>query len=194
MESIVLDTPQGIDARLGWDPAVTAHDRKRILARDIVGPRLGIEPETVRVEREAPTSFGHHTRLVAWVEGATVPLTITVAEHRAATVVAVSEPAQRIGIDLRDLHPDPQERAAIHAHSHLWTGSTELDFLRHWTRVQAVIAADGRVTRVWPETVRLDASGTRGWVLDRPVRYTLADLSSSGFVVTLAYADVPADG
>lgn len=192
MDSIVLDAPTGIDARLGWDPAVTAHDRKRVLARQLVGSRLGVEPDSVRVEREAPTSFGHHTRLIAWAQGDEVPLAITVAEYRSATVVAVSDPARRIGIDLRDLRPDPQERASIHAHSHLWTGSTELDFLQHWTRVQAVIAADGRVTRVWPEVVRLDPSGTRGWVPDRPVRYTLADLSHSTFLVTLAYADVPA--
>jgi 4'-phosphopantetheinyl transferase len=193
MESVVLDTPAGIDARLGWDPSVTPHDRKRILTRQIVAARLGVEPSVVRIERESPTTFGHHTRLIASVERAELPLVIGVAEYRAATVVTVHEPSLLVGIDLRDLHPDPETRAVIHAHSKLWEGSTELDFLTHWTRVQAVLAADGRGARVRPEWVRLDQNGTRGSIRDRRANYTLVDLSRNAFVITLAYAPVPED-
>ncbi|WP_159501541.1 hypothetical protein [Microbacterium sp. 18062] len=189
MESVLLDTPAGIDARLGWDPSVTAHDRKRILARAIIGARLGIDATDVRIEREAPTHFGHHTRLIASVGGSEIDLVVTVAEYRAATVVAVSDPTLRVGIDLRDLHPDDETRASIRAHSHLWEGSTELDFITHWTRVQAVLAADGRGARVEPKHVRLDQGGRRGWVPDRPaVHYTIRDASRNAFVITLAYA------
>lgn len=191
MESVGLDAPAGIDARLGWDPSVTPHDRKRILARQIIGARLGVEPTAVRIERESPTTFGHHTRLIASVDGAELALVIGVAEYRAATVVWVHDPETRVGVDLRDLHPDPQTRAVIRSHSRLWEGSTELDFLTHWTRVQAVLAADGRGARVRAEWVVLDRAGTRGWINDRPTRYTVVDLSRNAFVVTLAYSSEP---
>ncbi len=191
MESVVLDTPAGIDARLGWDPSVTPHDRKRILARAIIGARLGVEPDSVRIEREAPTTFGHHTHLIASAGGAELPLLVTVAEHRSATVVAVTDPEQHVGIDLRDVHPDEQTLTAIRAHSHLWDGSTDQDFLTHWTRVQAVLRADGRGARVHPEHVRLDQGGKRGWVPDRPARYTITDVSRNAFLITLAYTTTP---
>ena len=191
MESVVLDTPAGIDARLGWDPSMTPHDRKRVLARTLIGARLGIEPGSVRIEREAPTNFGHHTHLIASTGGTDLSLVVTVAEHRSATVVAVAEPSIRLGIDLRDLHPDDETRAVIHAHSHLWEGSSDLDFLTHWTRVQAVLHADGRGARVHPEHVRLDQGGTRGWVPDRPARYAITDLSRNAFVITLAHVTLP---
>ncbi|KAA9133826.1 4'-phosphopantetheinyl transferase family protein [Microbacterium caowuchunii] len=188
MEPVVLKAPAGIDASLGWDPAVTPHDRKRILARVIIGARLGIDPASVRLEREPPTTFGHHTRLIASVDGKELPLVVTVAEFRAATVVAVSDHGIRVGIDLRDMHPDADLRAAIRSHSRLWEGSTDLDYLNHWTRVQAVLAADGRGMRVRPELVVLDQGGTRGWTPDRPTRYQIVDLSRNAYVITLAYA------
>lgn len=189
MESVVLDTPDGIDARLGWDPAVSEHDRKRILARQLVGARMGVDPDDVRVEREAPTVFGHHTHLVASVNDVVAPYTINTASHRAATVVAIADMAMPLGVDIRDLLPDDATKAAMHAHSHLWEGSSELEFVSHWTRVQAVLAADGRGMRVRPEIVRLD--GSTGWVPDRPVHYKIVDVSRNAFTITIAYAPLP---
>lgn len=188
MESVVLDTPAGIDARLGWDPSVTAHDRKRLLARAIIGARLGVDPAAVRIEREAPTTFGHHTRLIASLDGEDLDLVVTVAEYRAANVVAVSEPGVRVGIDLRDLHPDTHTRAVMRAQSQLWEGATDLDLLTHWSRAQAVLAADGRGPRLSATSVKLDQGGHRGWVRDRPTSYTIQDLSRNAFMITLAWA------
>ncbi|MBZ4487816.1 hypothetical protein LQ938_13005 [Microbacterium sp. cx-55] len=193
MDSVVLDAAAGINARLGWDPAVTPHDRKRILARQIIGARLGIETTAVRIERESPTTFGHHTRLIASVDGTELPVVIGVAEYRAATVVWVHEPELLVGVDLRDLHPDAQTRAVIRSHSKLWDGSTELDFLTHWTRVQAILAADGRGARVRADWVVLDRNGTRGWINDRPTRYEVVDLSRNAFVITMAHSVAPID-
>ncbi|MFT4210666.1 MAG: hypothetical protein QM626_02235 [Microbacterium sp.] len=191
MESVVLDTPEGIDAKLGWDPAVTEHDRRRILARELVAARLHIDADDVHVEREAPTVFGHHTHLVASANGQVVPFTINTASHRAATVVVIADMAMPLGVDIRDLLPDEQAKSAMHAHSHLWEGASELEFLNHWTRVQAVLAADGRGMRVRPENVRLDAGGTSGWVPDRPIHYRIVDVSRNAFVITIAYAPLP---
>ncbi|MCX6503120.1 MAG: hypothetical protein NT132_12075 [Microbacterium sp.] len=190
MESTRLDTPIGIDARLGWDPALPEHDRKRILARELISARLGIDPGDVRVEREAPTVFGHHTHLFPTVAGQAVPFAVRDVSHRAATVVAIADLATPLGLDIRDVLPDAETRAAMHAHSHLWEGTGEAQFLAHWTRVQAVLAADGRGRQVRPEAVRLD--GVHGWIPDRPVHYRLVDLSRKAFVITLAYAEVAA--
>lgn len=188
MESVVLDAPAGIDARLGWDPSVTPHDRKRILAKALIAGRLGVDATAVRIEREAPTTFGHHTRLIASVDGAESALVVTVAEYRAATVVSVSEPGIHVGLDLRDLHPDAHTLAVMRAQSMLWTGATDLDVVRHWTRVQAVLAADGRGPRLPGTSVKLDQGLNRGWVRDRPQHYAIEDLSRNAFIITLAWA------
>jgi len=44
MQSVLLETPVGITARLGWDPKLPDHDRKRLLAKEIVSAKLGVEP------------------------------------------------------------------------------------------------------------------------------------------------------
>ena len=36
MKSVVLETPDGIDVRLGWDPSMSEHDRKRVLAKELI--------------------------------------------------------------------------------------------------------------------------------------------------------------
>ncbi|MDF2555069.1 MAG: hypothetical protein K0R60_964 [Microbacterium sp.] len=59
--------------------------------------------------------------------------------------------------------------------------------------MQAVLAADGRGARVRAEWVRLDQNGTRGWIRDRPARYTIVDLSRNAFVITMAYGQQPTD-
>ncbi|GAA1945272.1 hypothetical protein [Microbacterium aquimaris] len=191
MESVVLEAPEGIAMRLGWDPSMSEHDRKRALARELVAEHLGIEQKKVRVEREAPAGFGFHTQLIAEVDGTEVPVGIRNASFRAATIVAVADPAVPIGLDLRDTHPDEGTVHEMQRHSHL-LDETDIDALvRHWTRVQAVRDADGRGTRVRGEHVRLDSSLAKGWIPDRRIRYQLADLSRDGWVITLAYGALP---
>ena len=191
MESVLLDTPAGITARLGWDPKLPEHDRKRTLAKEIVAAQLGVDPATVRVEREAPGTFGFHTQLIAEVEGQEVPLRIRNANYRAATVVAVADPAIPLGLDLRDAHPDEPTLREMKRHSHLYDGSDVDQLLAHWTRVQAVRDADGRGARVAADHVRLDSPRTKGWIPDRRVYYTLADLSRDSWIITLAYGAAP---
>ncbi|TQJ30995.1 hypothetical protein [Microbacterium sp. SLBN-146] len=192
MQSVLLDTPAGITARLGWDPKIAEHDRKRLLAKEIIAERLGIEEKAVRVERESPGTFGFHTQLIAEVAGAEVPLSVRNANFRAATVVAVADPAVPIGLDLRDAHPDDAELRVMKRHSHLFDEDDLGVLLAHWTRVQAVRDADGRGTRVAADHVRLDSARTKGWIPDRRVFYQLSDLSRDGWIITLAYGAHPA--
>jgi 4'-phosphopantetheinyl transferase len=193
METVKLDAPDGIDARLGWDPAVSEHDRKRQLARELIVARLHVDPKDVRITREAPAQFGFHTQLEATTGGSDevpVPLEIRTTSFRAATVVTVSEPGIAVGIDIRDHNPDEATLRDMRRHSKLWEGTSDEKLLDHWTRVQAVLHADGRGPRVHPEHVRLDPSLEKGWIPDRPVFYKIADLSRQGFVITLAYGPV----
>ena len=189
VKSVVLETPDGIDVRLGWDPSMSEHERKRALAKELVAAKLKLDPKDVRLEREAPAQFGFHTQLFASVEGTELSLQIRNASFRAATVVALTDRPYTIGLDIRDLHPDTATIHEMQRHSHLFDESNILNLIDHWTRVQAVREADGRGARVVPDVVKLDATRQRGWVPDRKAQYTILDLSRDGFVVTLAFAD-----
>lgn len=192
MESVLLDTPAGITARLGWDPKLPEHDRKRLLAKELVAAQIGVDPNDVRVEREAPGTFGFHTQLIAEVGGKEVPLKIRNVNFRAATVVAVAEPSVPLGLDLRDTHPDDSELHFMKRHSHLLEEADLNKLLAHWTRVQAVRDADGRGARVAADHVRLNSPLNKGWIRDRKVQYELADLSRDSWIITLAYTQAPA--
>lgn len=191
MQTVLLDTPTGISARLGWDPATTVHDRRRLIAKELIAARLGCEIQDVKIEREAPRGFGYHTQLVASRKDVEVPLAIKTASFRAATVVAVCDPGLPLGIDIRDQHPEPADVHQMQRHSHLFEESNTLDLLDHWVRVQAVLEADGRGVRVAPDHVRLDTARRKGWIPDRKMQYTLVDLSRDSWIVTLAYGNLP---
>ena len=191
MESVLLDTPEGITARLGWDPKLTVHDRRRILARELVADHLGVDAKAIIVEREAPNQFGHHTHLIAMQGADELPILITTASYHTATVVAISDPSIPVGLDIRDMHPDEPTLHEMQRHSHLIDNSDTTALLQHWTRVQAVRGADGRGARVKPDNVRLDPVRHRGWVPDRRVYYQLADLSRDAWVITVAYGAFP---
>lgn len=189
MKSVVLDTPEGISVRLGWDPSMSEHDRKRMLARELVAAHLRRDMNDIRIEREAPAQFGFHTQLFASVDGEELPLQLRNASFRAATVVALTDRPYVIGLDIRDLHPDDVTLKDMKRHSRLFDEDNTLSLIDHWTRVQAVREADGRGARVVPEVVKLDASRTRGWIPDRKAQYQIVDLSRDGFVITLAFGD-----
>lgn len=195
MESTKLDAPEGIDARLGWAPGSTAGERIRHLAKQILADKLEIDPGYVNVEREAPVQFGHNTHLLPRVDGRPVPLTVRTASFRTASVVAVAGPGLLIGLDIRDHQPEPGTLRDIREHSRLWgdsmweTASTD-KLLLHWSRVQAVRQADPRGVSIRTEVVKLDPPFGKAWVPDRKAAYRLVDLSSEGFIVTLAYGDL----
>lgn len=186
LTTVLLDTPPGITARLGWDPATTVHDRRRIIAKELIGARLGCEPREITIEREAPRGFGYHTRLIASRDGQELPIAIVTASHRAATVVAICDPELPVGIDIRDMTPEPADLRQMRKHSRVLDGTNTADLLQHWVRVQAVLEADGRGVRVAPDLVRLDAGRAKGWIPDRKMKYALVDASRDGWVITIA--------
>lgn len=192
LQTVLLDTPAGVDARLGWDPGTTVHDRRRIIAKELIAARLHCEVKDVRIEREAPRGFGYHTRLIASKDGEELPIAIVTASYRAATVVAICDPGLPLGIDIRDMTPEPADIRQMQKHSHLFDENNIPDLLQHWVRVQAVLEADGRGVRVAPDHVRLDAGRHRGWIPDRNMKYTLVDASRDSWVITIAVGALPA--
>ncbi len=188
MESVQLDTPAGITARLGWDPKMAEHDRKRVLAKELISARLRIEAGDIAVIREQPTRFGHRTELYAEVNGEQVPLVIRNVSFRAATVVAVGDPDIVFGLDLRDAHPDESTLHEMRRHSHLFDEDNVPSLLEHWTRVVAIREADGRKNLIRGDNVRLNSTRTKGWVPDRKTQYELVDLSRDGWIISLAWA------
>jgi len=191
MESVLLSAPEGIHARLGWDPRLDERARTLALAKELVAEHQGIDQGSVHVDYEKPAQTGHLVQLEATASGDVLPLLIKAASLRTATVVAVADAAVPIGIDIRELQPDEITMREMRRHSHLIDGGTDHELLAHWTRVQAVLAADGRGLRVKPENVRLDNRLNKGWVADRRVYYRLQDLSRDAWVITLAYGGLP---
>ncbi len=191
LTTVPLDTPPGIVAKLGWDPGTTVHDRRRILAKELIAARLGCEPADITIEREAPRGFGYHTRLIASKDREELPIAIATASFRAATVVAICDPGLPVGIDIRDMNPEPVDLHRMAKHSHLFDESNIPDLLQHWTRVQAVLEADGRGVRVAPDLVRLDTGRHKGWIPDRKMKYSLVDASRDGWVITIASGILP---
>lgn len=179
-------TPDGISAVIGWDAETTVHDRRRILARELIAARLGCEAKEVRVERDAPRGFGYHTRLIASRGHDELSLSIVTASFRTATVAAICDSGTSVGIDLRDSEPDEVTVFTMRRHSPLINKDDTADLVHRWTRVQAVLGADGRGGRIPPGHVVLDAGRERGWLRDRRVRYGLTDASRDGWVITIA--------
>ncbi|MET0735313.1 MAG: hypothetical protein ABWY55_06690 [Microbacterium sp.] len=192
MQSVLLDTPEGIEARLGWDPKLEERARVHALARELVAARYHVEPTSVRIDYETPAQFGHRTQLQAAIDGEPVPLRIKRASYRASTVVAIADAAVPIGLDVRDLQPDESELRDMRRHSHLLDESNVSTLVAHWTRVKAVISADARGLRVQPQNVRLDTGLGKGWVPDRKVYYKIVDLSRDAWIISLAYGALPA--
>ena len=186
LTSVLLDTPPSVAARLGWDPATTVHDRRRLLAKELIAARLGCDMNDIRIEREAPRGFGYHTRLIASRGGEELPIAIVTASYRAATVVAICDPSLSVGIDIRDMHPDDADIRLMQRHSRLFDETNIEDLQQHWVRVQAVLEADGRGVRVAPERVRLDTGRAKGWIPDRNMKYELVDASRDGWIITIA--------
>lgn len=191
MDSEALSAPSGLAVRLGVSDRLDHHERKRLLAREVVASLLEVAPADVRVTREAPAQFGYHPHLLATVRGEEVPLSIHTCSRGTATVVAVADPSITLGVDLRAGNPTETDLSEMRRHSHLFPDADAARLLAHWTRVTAVRHADGRGSRVQPEHVRLDEDLARGWVPDRPVSYTLADLSRDPWIVTLAFGGLP---
>ena len=144
----------------------------------------------MRVDYEPP-HFGHLVQFEATVSGKPVPLTIKAASFRTATVVAVSDAAVPIGLDIRDLRPDEITLREMRRHSHLIDGGSDQ------VAPRSLDPGSGRPRSRRPRAARAPrarAAGhalKKGWVSDRKVYYRIQDLSRDAWLITLAYGGFP---
>ena len=152
----------------------------RALLRSLAGDLLGIELADVPLTASCPDCHREHGRPV--VVGTDLQVSLA---HSADAVVAVAAWGARVGVDLESAGTSVGDLAPL-----IRTPS-----LQRWTRIEAVLKADGRGLRVSPDLVEFatTADGDIGWVPDAPARYRVweVDLDPAVRVSVALELDVP---
>jgi 4'-phosphopantetheinyl transferase len=119
------------------------------------------------------------------VEVTGVPAVAGVSYARGLVVAAVapSPPAGRVGIDVELDAADTTRTRDLER----LLGRSREPVLRRWTRIEAVLKADGRGLLVEPRDVRV--RGTHASIAGDTSRYELADVQGpSGYLISLAWS------
>lgn len=141
--------------------AFAAEGDGRALLRRLAAEQLGIAPEDVPLEQRCPDCGGPHGRPV--IVGSELRVSLS---RCAGGAVAVGAWGRAIGVDV-----EPRELPAARSDAiRTVAGGAGV---AHWTRVEAVLKADGRGLRVDPRTVRI--AGDVATIGDEPSRYRLIE-------------------
>ncbi|HEY4224190.1 MAG TPA: 4-phosphopantetheinyl transferase [Pseudolysinimonas sp.] len=145
----------------------------RMLLRELVADLAGRDLASITVTAACPDCGAEHGKPV--IDGVFVSLS-----HAGEVVVAAASTTAPVGVDV-----EPRDGGAFR-------GATERvaairlvaggDDLQHWTRVEAVLKADGRGLRVDPTEVGIRADRA---TLDG-VGYALTDASDDEHVISIA--------
>lgn len=152
------------------DSSVDGHG----LLRELVSKMTGLDDATLVITASCPDCGGAHgkPRVLGMPD-----IHVSLARTPGFVVAAVCL-AGPIGIDAELLAGSPERAAAVGA-------LTGIQSLQHWTRVEAVLKADGRGLRVDPSRVQVDGDGLTATL--EGVRYRLSEPSlDPAIVVTLA--------
>ncbi|MGV8883527.1 MAG: 4'-phosphopantetheinyl transferase family protein [Rhodoglobus sp.] len=147
----------------------------RLLLRTVLAELTGAAPDEVVLDATCPDCGKQHGRVTA----PGTDLYVSISHSAEVAVVAVADVP--IGIDVES-EPSPEALAAIGA------VAGEASITR-WTRVEAVLKADGRGLRVDPRHVVFD--GDLAWIDGAPERYRLSEVEleandAPGIQVTIA--------
>jgi len=143
----------------------------RLLLRNLLTDITGTAANEVILDATCPDCGKQHGRVTA--PGTDLHVSIS----HSAEVVVVAVAGVPIGIDVEG-EPSPEALAAIGA------VAGEASITR-WTRVEAVLKADGRGLRVDPKRVVFNADVA--WIDDAPERYQLSEIDvAPGIQVTVA--------
>ncbi|GAB3584036.1 hypothetical protein GCM10027406_29730 [Leifsonia lichenia] len=140
----------------------TAVDGRSML-RDLVAELASVAPEDVRIAARCPDCGGEHGRPVVMAPDAATAVRVSLA-HAGGVTVAAALVGGSVGVDAEPRTPRTQAQR------------TE-DELRQWTRIEAVLKADGRGLRVDPAAVVFEQTGDRllASVPGDPRRYLVRD-------------------
>ncbi len=118
------------------------------------------------------------------VEVTGVPVLASVSYAPGLVVAAAAPRSQvsRLGIDVEPATADPRRTRDLQR----LLGSSAEPVMERWTRIEAVLKADGRGLRVDPGEVRLSSSGA--WIPGDPARYRVVDVvGPAGYQISLAW-------
>jgi 4'-phosphopantetheinyl transferase len=132
----------------------------RALLRALVAELAGVAEAGIRIVARCPDCGGDHGRPVVMAPDAATDVRVSLA-HAGGVTVAAALVGGAVGIDAE---PRPHAADAFPA-------------LRRWTRIEAVLKADGRGLRVDPETVEFESTDTLlvGSAPGDPRRYELRE-------------------
>ena len=146
----------------------------RVLLRELAGEALGTDPAAVPLIASCPDCGREHGRPV--ITGTDLHVSLS---HGADAVVAAVAQGRRIGIDLEHPATVVDDLAPL-----IPTPS-----LQRWTRIEAVLKADGRGLRVDPAMVVFEpmATGELASVPGSSIRYLVDEVAlPTGQQVSLA--------
>ena len=127
----------------------------RLLLRALAGQVLGVEPTRLSVTARCPDCGGPHGAPV--LVGGPAGAAVNVSYSGAIVAVAVSADVP-VGVDVETPVARSRELAEL-AVSDAGGGGTAVDPLRQWTRVEAVLKADGRGLRLDHSAVSFQRRG-----------------------------------
>lgn len=174
----------------------------RAVLRALVGRLAGIEPGEVVIEARCPDCGGSHGRPVVMGPDAAKTIRVSLA-YAGTAIVAAAIVGSAIGVDAEltstGTTPDAALRDAARreaVRSISGTGSDSVDPLIQWTRIEAVVKADGRGLRVDPSAVAFttDTDGLRATVAGGARTYDVHDVPLGDDVYVSVAVELSAAG
>ncbi|MCH1883351.1 4-phosphopantetheinyl transferase [Agrococcus sp. ARC_14] len=156
------------------------------LLRAVVAELAGVDRASVSIVQRCPDCGGPHGRPVVMEPSAARGIGVSLAHAGEHHVVAAMTGA-RVGVDAEPRETSPVRLEALRA---LLRHDTP-DPLLHWTRVEAVLKADGRGLRVEPADVLLEptADGLTASVPGSSRRFAVHEIAlDDALVVSVAIA------
>jgi len=154
----------------------------RMLLRQLVAELAGVDAAAVGFDSACEDCGLPHGKPRVSAPAAARGIHVSVT-HACELVVVAASAGHPIGVDAEPAGASAERIAAIED-----VAGPSSDAILHWTRVEAVLKADGRGLRVDPRTVRVDGNGA---TLEGAT-YRLSTVQVDGFVVSVAVADAEA--